>query len=69
MKKKATGVCTTCIWARDLGKGIVACANEDSAVFRQIRAGKDTCDLHSTLGLIERAERLYAMSGDREDAA
>lgn len=60
MKKKATGVCTTCIWARDLGNGKVACANEEAVVFRQIRAGRDTCDLHSTLGLIDRAEYLAA---------
>ena len=69
MRKKSTGTCTNCVWARDLGKGIVACANEDSHVFRQVRAGKDTCTLQSTMGLIDKAERLYAMSSDREDAA
>lgn len=50
--------CRSCIWSRPLWQGLVACCNENSKVFRQIRVGRDTCHLHRKADLLDRAERI-----------
>lgn len=67
MSNRQQKPCATCQWSRDLGRGIVACANEDALCFRQIRNQSDTCRRHVELSLLDKAERITGEH--QEDAA
>lgn len=69
MKKKAPNSCATCRHSVDWINGLYRCGSALSKRYKQVISQHEGCGQHQQMSTLDKAERVYAMSSDREDAA